>query len=484
MTGITSYGAYVPRYRMPRMNVFMTMGWFNPVTMSVAQGEKAVANYDEDAVTMAVSAAFNCIRDLDREKVDAVYLASTSLAYRERENASIVSAALDLRDNIRSADFSDSLKAGTSALLAGLDAVKGGGIKQALVTSGDSRLGKMGSLQEMFFGDGGAALLLGDEDVIAEFKGSYSFSRDFVDHYRAWDAKFDRTWEERWIRDEGYSKFIPESVNGVLKETGLKIEDIAKVIYPCHFNRVHATIGKKMGVPPEKIQNNLYAELGDAGAAHPLLMLVAALEEAQPGDKLLVASYGSGSDALVFEVTDNIKKLKARKGVKDHLANKEALASYEKYCVFRDLTPFEVGIRGEGEAPTAFTALYRNRRAVLGLVGSKCKQCGTPAFPPQRVCPNPDCGAVDKFEDYRFSDKAGKIFTYTGDMLAFSFDPPAVYGMVDFDEGGRMQFDFTDCKLEDIKVGQPIEMNFRRKYLDHERGIHGYFWKVVPVKQG
>jgi hydroxymethylglutaryl-CoA synthase len=482
MIGITSYGAYVPRYRMPRMNVFMTMGWFNPVIMSVAQGEKAVANYDEDSITMAVSAALDCIKDLDREEVDALYLASTTFPYRERENASIVSAALDLRSNIRSADFGDSLKAGTTTLLAALDAVKGGSVKQALVTSADCRLGKMGSMQEMFFGDGAAAFMIGSDNVIAEFKGAYSFSRDFVDHYRSSDAKFDRTWEERWIRDEGYSRFIPESISGVLKEAGLRIEDFAKVIYPCHFNRVHGTIGKKLGVAPEKIQPNLYGEVGDTGAAHPLLMLTAALEESSPGDKLLVASYGSGSDAMVFEVTDKIKKLKERKGLKGNLAKREELASYEKYCVFRDLTPVEMGIRGETESPTAFTTLYRNRRAVLGLVGHKCKQCGTPHFPPQRICPNPDCGSVDQFEDYRFSDKPGHIFTYTGDMLAFSFDPPAVYGIVDFEGGGRTWLDFTDCKLEEIKVGQSIEMTFRRKYMDKARGVHGYFWKVVPVK--
>ncbi len=484
MIGITSYGAYVPRYRMPRMNVFMTMGWFNPVIMSVAQGEKAVANYDEDSITMAVSASLDCIKGFERNGVDALYLASTTLPYRERENASIVAAALDMRSDIRSADFSDSLKAGTSAMIAGLDTVKSGGVKNVMVAGADSRLGKIGSLQEMFFGDGGAALLLGSEDVIAEYKGAYSFSRDFVDHYRSSDAKFDRTWEERWIRDEGYSKFIPESINGVLKGTGLEIKDFAKVIYPCHFNRVHAGIGKKLGAAPEKVQDNLYAVVGDAGTAHPLLMLIAALEEAKPGDKLLVASYGSGSDALVFEVTDAIEKLRDRKGVKGHLAKKAELASYEKYCVFRDMIPVEVGIRGESPAPTALTTLYRNRRAVLGFIGSKCKHCGTPAFPPQRICPNPDCGAVDQYEDYRFSDKPGKIFTYTGDMLAFSFDPPAIYGIVDFEGGGRTWLDFTDCTLEELKVGQPIEMTFRRKYLDQGRGVHGYFWKVVPVKEG
>jgi len=84
-------------------------------------------------------------------------------------------------------------------------------------------------------------------------------------------------------------------------------------------------------------------------------------------------------------------------------------------------------------------------------------------------------------EKYRFSDKKGTLLMYTGDSLAFSPSPPEMYGMVDFEGGGRYQFNITDTDLDVLSVGMPVEMSFRKKYVDTKFGIHGYFWKAVPV---
>ena len=119
---------------------------------------------------------------------------------------------------------------------------------------------------------------------------------------------------------------------------------------------------------------------------------------------------------------------------------------------------------------------------LLGLVGSRCKRCGTPQFPPQRVCAKPDCGAVDEMEDYRFAQRKGHLFTYTADSLAFSPNPPAIYGMVDFEEGGRSLFDLTDCDLDMLSVNMPVEMTFRRKFHDENRGVSAYSWKATPIR--
>jgi 3-hydroxy-3-methylglutaryl CoA synthase len=479
MIGVTSFGAYVPRYRLNRFMIFTTMGWYNPVTMAVAgTGEKAVANYDEDSVTMAVAAAQHALGGTTIGAPGAVFLGSTTLPYRERLNAAIVAGALDLPEATRSADVTGSLRAGTGALLVALDAVAVGSVPSAVACAADVRLGKMGSLQEHFFGDGAAALAVGSENVIAKFLGSHTVTADFVDHFRDAGERFDHTWEERWIRDLGYSKIIPDAVAGLLAKLSLKASDFAKIVFPCYFDREHRAVAKGLGI---KAQDNLGATVGDTGAAHPLLMFAAALEDAKPGDKLLLVGFGSGADALAFEVTEAITKLPARQAVKAHLARKEDLNFYAKYAVFRRIVPVEMGIRGESQAPTAFSALWRDRRAVLGLVGSKCTACGLPQFPPQRICANPDCRTLDKMEPYRLAGRTGKVFTFTGDMLAFSYDPPQVYGMVDIDGGGRLYLDFTDCDLQKLAVGQPVALSFRRKYFDEQRGIHGYFWKAVPL---
>lgn len=481
MAGIVSYGAYIPWHRLNRQTILWSMGWFNPAV--ALPGRKAVAGYDEDSITMAVEAARDCLKGFPEEKVDAVYFATTTAPFKERQNAVVVAAALDLKEDLRAADFTDSPRAGTAALLAGCEAVAAAGAGSLLVTAADARLGKMGSAQEQIFGDGAAAFLIGRENVVAELKGFYSLSADFADHRRTQKDTFDRSWEERWVREAGYAQFVPRAITGLLRKYGLSPGDFAKVVYTCPYAREHAAIAKKLGLPPEKIQDSLMGEVGDTGAAYALMMLAAALEEARPGDKILVAGYGSGCDALYFEVTEEILKRKDRKGVRGHLTPFADLGSYEKYAVFKNIIPLEVGIRGEETAPTQLSTLFRERRTVLGLVGGRCRLCGTPQFPAQRVCVNPQCGEIDQMEDYRFADLEGRLFTYTADRLAASVNPPAIYGLVDFAGGGRYLFDLTDCEPDALKVGMPVRMSFRRKYTDETRGIYGYFWKAVPVRE-
>ena len=191
------------------------------------------------------------------------------------------------------------------------------------------------------------------------------------------------------------------------------------------------------GLTPEQVQDPMLTTVGDTGVAQTLMMLVAALEDAKPGDKIMVISFGQGCDAFYLTVTDKIAKIKDKKAVKKNLANKVALGSYEKYLAFRKLMPCEIGIRGEETIFTSFSIISRDNRELYGMVGYKCKKCGTPSWPLQRICPNPDCGAVDQNEPYRFADKKANMFTYTSDFLAPSIDPPASYGFIDFEGGGR-----------------------------------------------
>ncbi|MDY6936010.1 MAG: 3-oxoacyl-[acyl-carrier-protein] synthase III C-terminal domain-containing protein [Spirochaetota bacterium] len=480
MVGIRSYGGYIPRYRLNRGTIFKSMGWINQANMAYARGEKAVANVDEDSLTMAVAASLDCIGGFNPSEMGGVYFASTTFPYKERQNAGIISGALRMNDNVRTADFAGSLKSGTTALISAIEAVSSNGTKDMVVCASDCRLGKMGSPQELIMGDGAAAFLVSDKDVIAEYKGSYSLSCDFVDHYRGSFAKFDRQWEDRWIRDEGFDKFIPEVVNGLLNKCNMKMDDIAKVIYPCYYAREHQKLAKMFGLGDGRVQDTMLGEVGEMGTAQPMVMLAKALEDANPGDKLLVVSFGSGCDAICFEVTNNIKNLSARTGVSGSLANKAELDRYEKYLTWRGIIDADIGLRGEEDVWARWSVNWRNRKTILGFIGSKCKKCGTPQLPPQQVCANPECGAIDQMEDYNFADKTGKIFSYTGDNLAASMDPPQLYGNIDFDGGGRFTMSFTDCTLESIAVGMPMKFSFRIVYYDEKRDLTIYFWKAVP----
>jgi len=481
MTGIVRYGGYVPRYRLERKKIFKAMGWMDPSTAGNMKGEKAVANFDEDSLTMAVGAGLATLTGVKRSEVDGVYLASTTMPYKERLNAGIVTEALGFDEKVRSADFSGGLKAGTTALLSALDAVQGGSMGQALVCASDCRLGRPATAEEMIFGDAAAAFLVGTKDVIAEFKGSYSVTYDFGDHYRGEFAKYDRKWEDRWIRDLGFDEFVPKAVKGLLGKYKLKMGDFSRVIYDCHYGAERSKLNKMLGITPEMDSPNFQAEVGLCGTAQSLFMLASALETAKAGEKILVVSFGSGCDALYFEVTKNIEKI-SRGGIGQLLADKLDLEPYEKYLVWRDILPADLGMRSEEDLWTRWSALWRSHKEVMGLWGTKCTKCGTPQFPAQKVCVNPDCGAIEEMEPYLFSDKLGRIASYTGDMLAASFNPPAIYGAVVFEGGGKYYFDFTDCSLGDLSTGMAVKMSFRRKYHDMKRDISGYFWKAVPVK--
>ena len=481
MVGITAYGAYIPRLRLDRMSIFQSMGWFAPAVVMVAQGERSMCNWDEDSLTMAVAAARDCLTGVDRSRVDGLYLASTTLPFADRQNAGIVATALNLGSAILTADFTASQKAGSGALITALDAVNGGERHQVLVAAADRRETKTAYFYEMWFGDGAAALCVGDQNVIAEFLGSHSVSYDFVDHYRGAGDKYDTMWEERWARDEGYAKILPEAVNGLMDKLGITMDDVDQLVFPCFFKAEHRKIAAMLGAGKGKVADNLHDHCGETGTAHSLLMLTKALETAKPGDRILVAGFGQGCNALLFKVTENILDLKGRDGVKGCLENKKTIDNYPKFLTFRELIQTEMGLRAGAPAQTAMTALWRKRQMLLGLVGGRCEACGTAQFPKMDICVNPGCGALRTQQDYEFADVPATIKTFTADLLAVSVDPPHCYGMIQFDGGGRFMADFTDCTMEDLKVGLPMRMVFRKRSQNQEGGFVNYFWKATPA---
>ena len=485
MIGITAYGAYIPRLRLQRKAAAQANAWFAPGLVGGARGERSMANWDEDAATMAVEAGRDCLPAVDpikdRAHIDAVYFASTSMPFSDRQNAGIVAQALSLPDELSSFDVTSSQRAGTSALLAGLDAVKAGRSKSALVVAGERRKARAASSAELAYGDAGAAIALGANHVIAKFLGSHSVTLDFVDHFRGEGEDFDYGWEERWIRDEGYSKIVPAAIKVLYEKTGVSGADIAHLILPCPFAKLDQQLAKPAGIDPAKVRDNLATNVGDSGAAHALLMLAHALETAKPGEKILVAQFGQGCDALLFEVTGEIANLPKRGGVSGALARRKEEANYLKFLAFNGLIELEKGMRAEVDRKTALTVLYRKNDMLMGLVGGKCNVCGTAQFPRTRICVNPNCKAVDSQEPYSFAEQQGTILSWSADFLTYSMSPPSHYGMITFADGGRFMSDITDVDQGQIDSGHKVRMAFRVKEFDDKRGFKRYFWKAVPV---
>lgn len=477
MTGIVSYGAYVPYYRMPRSVVAKAWG------QGGGSGEKAVARYDEDPVSMSVAAGMDCLNGIDPKSVDGLFMATTSAPYKERLNATIAATALDLGRQVRNADFANSLKAGTTALLSAADAVEAGSLGQVLVTASDIRMGAASGQNEQLFGDGAAALLLGHENVIAEIEGSYTLADDLVDAWRAHDEVFVRNWEERFGLDEGYRKIPGEAATGVMEKLGLSAKDISKLCFYGPNSRRHGEVSRSMGFEQEQVQDPLLDTVGNTGVALALMILVGALEEASAGDRILMVSWGNGSDAIIFKVTDNISAIKNKRGIKGHLAIKKELDSYEKYLRWRGLIQLEAAAR-PGQPPTSMSSLWREHNSALPLRGVKCTSCGTPQLymsgssTRARICLN--CHARDEFESYRFAEKTGKVASFSHDFLALSADPPNTISVIDFEGGGRGAFETTDYIPEECEVGMEVEMTFRKIFFD--KGVHNYYWKCKPLR--
>ncbi|OUS02814.1 hypothetical protein A9Q90_08990, partial [Gammaproteobacteria bacterium 54_18_T64] len=429
--------------RLQKQVIADANAWFDPGLKGLAKGEKAICNWDEDTITMAVEAYTDCLGNAPGQAPAALLLASTTLPFADRQNSVVVAEALNLdTSNLRTMDITCSQRAATSGLLSALDIAAAG--KDAVLVASEHRKAKCASREEMLYGDGAAAIAVGGENVIAELVASQSQAVDFIDHYRGEGQDFDYGWEERWVRDEGYMKIVPNAVNALLSKAGVSGGDIAHFILPTDQGRVPPMVAKKLGIKGEAVADNLLQSVGITGAAHVMLLLAHRLEQAVPGDLVLVAGFGQGCDVLLFKVTDAINGQRTGKGVSGHLSNGRPETNYNKYQSFNNLLEKELGKRSEVNKQGYLSSMYRARGLTNSFLGGKCTSCDTVQMPKHKYCVNPECGAFDTQVDHPMAGAAGTIATWTADTLTFDYNPPAYFGMVTFEGGGRIMMDMSE----------------------------------------
>lgn len=476
--GILAYGAYLPRQRMARKAIVEANAWFDPSLKALGRGERAMANWDEDPITMSVEAVRDALGGRDRTTISALRFASTTAPFLDRLNAGVIAGALDLPEELVASDATGSQRAGTTALL---DALSGS--RTTLVVAGEQRRARAVSPLELTSGDGAAAMLVGEGRPVAVLLAAASRTVDFVDHFRTEESEYDYRWEDRWVRDMGLTQIVPPVIQQCLRQAGLDADAVTRFCLATTVIRGAESIAKAVGIPPTAVADNLQANCGDTGTAHPLVLLAHALELAAPGERILVASFGQGADAMLFEVTDEVTHLSPRLGVSGHLARRKEVTSYSRFMAFRGTVELERGMRSEGDKQTPLAYMWRNRAAVTAFVGGRCTSCGTPQFPASRICVTPGCNALDTQEPYPFAERMGVINSYTADLLSYSPDPPNCYGMVTFADGGRWMLDFTELDAADMAVGMEMRMMFRIKEVDTQRGFRRYFWKAAPANE-
>ncbi len=478
LIGISAFGAYLPAYRLLREVIAQATGGGS------GSGERAVANYDEDALTMGVEASLECVDNyahawgvpLDSGAVRALLFASVSSPYREKQAANVIASVLEVHRSALMTDLGGGLRGGLTGIEVGRQLLREGGDGgKALVVTSDRRPAELRSGEEQAFGDGAAALLLGHENVIASIDAHVAVNANFTHSWRRENDRSIHSGDTRFVENYGYFPLMSEAIRGLLKETGLKNDEIAKLIAYAPNARLAQQLAKLLGFNPEtQLADTLYRNVGDTGTAQVFLSLIEALPKAKPGEKLVVAGYGDGAEAILLRVTENIQKAEACRGIEPYLKRRRTMKTYGKYLQFRDVI-------GESsyDAFSSLPLLWREEKQNLKLYATKCKSCGVIHFPRRRVCDK--CGAKDEMGDFKLS-RRGRVYTYTNDHVYLNPDPPETLAAVDLEGGGRFFGQVVDVNPQDMRIGLEVELSFRK--LHDGQNLGNYFWKARPAIGG
>jgi len=464
MTGITRIATYFPRRRLDRGLIAKAWG------TRVPAGACTVAGLDEDALTMAVDAVQACLGEAGPGGVEALYFASTSSPYGEKQVASVVATAVDLPRTIAVADFAGSVRAGVMALRAALDGVRAGTLGTAVVAAADARLAEPESELEPLLGDGAAAVVVGSgSEVIAELVGVASVAEEFTYLWRTDAQRAVQVTEARFGATYGYGRDMAEAIGLVLRTAGLPPAKVAHLALGAPEPRAAADAARRAGCDPARLVPSLVSEAGILGTPEPLVLLARALETAAPGELVLVGAWGEGADALLFRATD---RLPARRPhpLAERLARGIGLPSYERYLRARGVLPADA----PGETVTSMIE-WKELKQNVRLYGSRCAGCGLVQYPQAQVCL---ACRHRELVDHKLA-RRGTVFTYTIDHLAPVAEHPMPMVVVDLDGGGRVYLQGTDAADGEVTIGAAVELTFRR--LHAAGGNRNYFWKARPV---
>ncbi len=462
MVGIIGHSAYLPAYRISRDAI--AAAW----QARSQGGQKLCARFDEDALTMAATAAADCLASIGdgKPEITGMFFASTTAPYLERMNASVIAAICDRRADLLTADLSSSLRAGTSGLAMAFDRVAGMG-GSALVCAADTREAEPGTADEQTFGDAAAAVAVGDSGVIAELVGHASVYDDFFETTRRDRDATVNTFDGKFSLDRGYHKSLGAALQEVMKKAGVSAKEIARLVVPSPDKRSHLLLAKKLGFSDAQVQGTYWDAIGQAGSPLPLLLLGAALDEAKPGELILLGGYGNGADAFLFRATEGIGSYKSRVPLASQLADG---LSYPTYSLFRKARAHRIGNDDGLEITNVFYT--KEEKETIRLRGSECVHCGTRHFPQTKICAK--CEKWDAFTEVPLQ-RTGQVYTCAVDHLAPSPLPPKVMAVVDLDGGGRFYGEVVDTPADKIRIGTSVELVIRR--VREGGGLHHYYWK-------
>jgi hydroxymethylglutaryl-CoA synthase len=337
MVGIVSYGAYVPRYRIETKEIARVWGKDKNIGKGLGVFSKSVPGLDEDVATISVEAARNAMKkcSVNPSEIGAVYVGSESHPYAVKPTATVVAEAIGAGPHLTAADYEFACKAGTAAIQTCMGLVSSDMIKYGLAIGSDTSQGAPGDALEYSAAAGGAAFLIGKENVIAEINKTYSFTTDTPDFWRREGQKYP-SHGGRFTGEPAYFKHVLSCAKGLLERTGTKPSDYTYAVFHQPNGKFPLKAAKTLGFTKGQVETGLLTpRIGNTYSGATPLGLAAILDVAKPGERIFAVSYGSGagSDGFDITVTEKIMGIDRNPPVESFIAHSKIIdyATYVRY---------------------------------------------------------------------------------------------------------------------------------------------------------
>lgn len=331
MVGIVNYGTYIPQYRLKTSDIAQAWGKHGAdVELSLGIEEKVVPGIDEDAVTLAIEASWQCIATFpgNPSEIETILVGSESHPYAVNPTATIVGEFLGIGNNYLAADLEFACKAGTAGMQAIAGLVSSDHIKAGLAIGTDTAQSKPHDALEYTSASAAVAMLLGNSKtypVIANLIEYCSYSSDTPDFWRRDGIRYP-SHAGRFTGEPAYFAHVTGAANLLFEKTKIKPQEIAHCVFHMPNGKFPRQVAKRLGFEEKQLKPSLTVDsIGNPYSASAMLGLAATLDIAKPGDKIFMVSYGSGagSDAFLWEVTEEIAKRKNKNSVKQQIEKKK-----------------------------------------------------------------------------------------------------------------------------------------------------------------
>ncbi|HDO19743.1 MAG TPA: hydroxymethylglutaryl-CoA synthase [Thermoplasmatales archaeon] len=345
--GIVSYGAFIPRHRIKVEEIASTWGKrAEEIKRGLAVYEKSVPSLDEDVATISVEAARAALArcDIDPRDIGAIYVGSESHPYAVKPTGTIVGEAIGATPNLMAADYEFACKAGTAAIQNCIALIKADMIKYGLAIGADTAQSAPGDALEYTAAAGGAAFIIGKDKVIATINDTCSFTTDTPDFWRREARKYPRH-GGRFTGNPAYFRHIMGAARMLMEKVGTEPGDYDYAVFHQPNGKFPVVVARRLGFKDEQIKEGLLTPyIGNTYSGSSPLGLAAVLDVAKPGDRIFLASYGSGagSDAFDITVTDEMESFPREKAPSvRQLIERKSYVSYAVYAKYRDLLYWE-----------------------------------------------------------------------------------------------------------------------------------------------